>query len=316
MPANDTRALEIAFDRHSGVRFARISDVRQARGGLGHCARDIYGAVDTIRPHPRRRSFMGAEDGLQPSRRCSASWPWLWPIHRGEDMISEDPKFGQHDCGADAAAYVLGALESHEADAFRRHLRACALCRDEVAAFRAVVEALPVTARRMQLPRQLRRRVIANVHSEPRATASGERRLRPVSVRPVLAAGLAVVIAAAIATGTLLSSGGPAKAKVIRATVTAPRASAYVRVVSGHAELVVQNLPAPPAGKIYEVWLEREGAAAPSPTGTLFGVTSTGSGSANVPGAIRGIGKVLVTPEPLGGSAAPTHTPVIVAQLG
>ena len=37
------------------------------------------------------------------------------------------------DCGADAAAYVLGSLERSEAEAFRAHLQTCAVCRDEVA---------------------------------------------------------------------------------------------------------------------------------------------------------------------------------------
>jgi hypothetical protein len=34
----------------------------------------------------------------------------------------EDSKSGERDCGADAAAYVLGALEPEEAEAFRRHM--------------------------------------------------------------------------------------------------------------------------------------------------------------------------------------------------
>ena len=32
------------------------------------------------------------------------------------------------DCGADAAAYVLGALEPAEAEAFRRHMTSCVVC--------------------------------------------------------------------------------------------------------------------------------------------------------------------------------------------
>ncbi len=47
------------------------------------------------------------------------------------------------DCGEDVAAYVLGALEPDEAEAFRRHIADCAECREEVAAFEQVTEALP-----------------------------------------------------------------------------------------------------------------------------------------------------------------------------
>ena len=46
-------------------------------------------------------------------------------------MTVEQSMSGQHDCGADAAAYVLGALEPAEAEAFTRHLATCVVCRDE-----------------------------------------------------------------------------------------------------------------------------------------------------------------------------------------
>ena len=50
------------------------------------------------------------------------------------------------DCGGDAAAYVLGALEPLEVDAFRAHLAGCIVCRDEVAALQQVADALPMAA--------------------------------------------------------------------------------------------------------------------------------------------------------------------------
>jgi hypothetical protein len=34
-----------------------------------------------------------------------------------------------------------------------------------------------------------------------------------------------------------------------------------------------------------------------------------------VPGDLKGVSEVLVTPEPLGGSSVPTHAPVIIAQI-
>jgi hypothetical protein len=88
-----------------------------------------------------------------------------------------------------------------------------------------------------------------------------------------------------------------------------------VRVVSGRGELIVRHMPPPPGGKIYEVWLERDGRN-PTPTSALFDVTSSGAGAVDIPGDLRGVREVLVTPEPRGGSLAPTHLPVIVARLG
>lgn len=230
-------------------------------------------------------------------------------------MTTSDHEFGQGDCGADAAAYLLGALESGEAERFRRHLATCVVCRDEVATLQAVVDALPVAAPQQVPPRRLKRAVMSSIRKEPRTReAVAGRHLRPAPARLALAASVALILAVAIGGGIELSSGGPSGVRVVRASVLAPGASAVVRLSSNHAELIVHHLPAPPAGKIYEVWLERDGRA-PSPTNALFGVTSAGAGAVDVPGDMHGVSRVLVTPEPLGGSLQPTHAPVIVAQL-
>jgi hypothetical protein len=73
-------------------------------------------------------------------------------------------------------------------------------------------------------------------------------------------------------------------------------------------------MPQPAKGKIYEVWLKR-GARGPAPTNALFSVSTAGSAAVRVPGDLHGVSEVLVTPEPPGGSAIPTHAPVIVARL-
>jgi hypothetical protein len=69
-----------------------------------------------------------------------------------------------------------------------------------------------------------------------------------------------------------------------------------------------------PEGKVYEVWLLRRGAAAPSPTDALFSVSTQGSGRVALP-SVRGVEAVLVTAEPSGGSQAPTSQPFINAAL-
>ncbi|MGH2868467.1 MAG: anti-sigma factor, partial [Solirubrobacteraceae bacterium] len=90
--------------------------------------------------------------------------------------------------------------------------------------------------------------------------------------------------------------------------------TAQVRLTGGHAELVVSHFAAPPAGHIYEVWLQRSGGK-PIPTGALFSVDRSGAGDADVPGRLQGVTQVMVTPEPAGGSRVPTHAPVIRAAL-
>ena len=111
-----------------------------------------------------------------------------------------------------------------------------------------------------------------------------------------------------------LAGGGSNAGQVIQASVHGTAGNAELRVSSGRGELIVAALPPPQAGRIYEVWLQH-GNAAPSPTATLFSVTSTGSADVGLPESLHGVNRVLVTSEPAGGSRAPTRAPVIVAQL-
>jgi hypothetical protein len=76
---------------------------------------------------------------------------------------------------------------------------------------------------------------------------------------------------------------------------------------------MVERLPPPGPGRIYELWLQR-GSAAPAPS-TLFSVNSRGTADIGVPGELYGVSRVLVTDEPAGGSRSPTGRPLIVAAL-
>jgi anti-sigma-K factor RskA len=236
-------------------------------------------------------------------------------------MSEHDVTPETRDCGGDAAAYALGALEPAEVDAFLRHLDRCIVCRDELAAYQQVVDVLPMTAPRYTPSRRLRRRVLRAVRDEPRpgpAAAPAPSRRPSWSwasfPRPALA--LVVVLALVVAGigGSLIASSGGGHTRVVQASVVGSPGTAQLRVSDGQAKLVVNHMPAPPAGHIYEVWLKR-GQSAPSPTNALFSVTTAGAADVDVPGNLSGVSQVLVTPEPAGGSSAPTHTPVIVAQL-
>ncbi|HEX5194165.1 MAG TPA: anti-sigma factor [Solirubrobacteraceae bacterium] len=226
-------------------------------------------------------------------------------------------------CAGDVAAYALGALDAAEAQAFARHLESCPDCRRELDAFAPVVDELARTAPRMPAPPSLRSRVLQAAADEPapgrdaadhahaprglrRPTWSGTR-------RPLLALGSAVaIIVAAIVVVAIAVSSGPST-RVIRAQVTGP-GTASLRITDGHGELILHRFAAPPPGKIYEVWLQRPNGP-PAPTSALFGVTAQGRGSVDVPGSLHGVRRVMVTPEPAGGSRVPTHAPVIVATL-
>ncbi len=228
-------------------------------------------------------------------------------------MTFHEPTSENPNCGLDAAAYVLGALEPDEAEAFRRHLEECAVCRDEVRSLEHVVDALPMAAPQYPVPRGLRRRVLGAARRQPRhapgSPHSAAAQWRMGARVPALAGGLAAVIVAVVV-AVLLSSGGSPGARVIRAST----GNAELRITGGRGELIVRALPQPPAGQIYEVWLARPDHP-PAPTSALFGVTTAGQADVGVPGSLSGVSEVLVTREPAGGTKVPTHAPVIVAPV-
>jgi len=219
----------------------------------------------------------------------------------------------EHDCGNEAAAYALGALAPAEAEAFARHMESCAVCRDEVAAYALVVDALPLAAPQQAAPWALRRRVLREARAQPPPHAAPTRPARAWSglagaQRPALAAFAVVLAVLALVGGVELGKGGDST-QVIKASI----GSAELQVSGGHGQLIVSKLPPPAQGRIYELWLQH-GSSTPAPS-TLFSVNSHGTADVGVPGDLHGVSHILVTDEPAGGSASPTGKPLIVAAL-
>ncbi len=224
-----------------------------------------------------------------------------------------------------AAAYVLSALGHDEAARYREHLSGCAVCKADVASLQPVADSLPIGVSHKTASPELRERVMVSVRSEAdllKAAGAGADRPAPVRVgwrlrRPQLLTA-AVALGVGLLIGALvLDTGSRVPTTHVSSAQLAsmpPGAKAVLRQVGDHAELVLSGVSQPPRGKIYELWLARPGAA-PQATSALFGVTHSGSASVNVPGNLAGVHQVLVTAEPLGGSAHPTSSPVVVATL-
>jgi anti-sigma-K factor RskA len=213
----------------------------------------------------------------------------------------------------DVAASALGALEEHEVKPFEEHLAGCANCRGELAKMRDVVGSLALAAPTVEPPGRLKDRVMADVRAEaPRQPTRRPRRTtRPRWLRSGVAVG-GIAAVAALVLALALTGGGGTSARTYAGVVYAPGASASLRESSSGARLRVSHLPAPPARRIYEVWLKRA-APAPIPTRALFATTT---GSIALPRNLAGVQAVLVTAEPRPyGSRKPTRAPIVVVRL-
>ena len=224
----------------------------------------------------------------------------------GEDRDRERPR-----CGEDAAAYALGALEPAEAEAFRGtpgRLRRLSEGGGGVRADHG--RAARRRLRSIEVPKDLRRRVLSEVRATPKAQAASRKTPRAL-VAPGTRVGGAFAAAAVVLVVLVvaLSSGGSSTR-----TIQASAGSAELQITDGHGDLIVHRLPQLPTGRIYEMWVQR-GSAAPTPTGTLFAVRANGSAAVGVPGSLSGVSAVLVTQEPAGGTLAPTSAPVIITHV-
>ena len=218
------------------------------------------------------------------------------------------------DCehGINAGAWVLGALDEREAVSYAEHLQTCARCRAEVERLQVPADALALATEQVAPPPDLKNRIMGaiEVDQPARRREPAKRRwwLRPLPVAGLAAAALAV----GVGTGVLLSGGD--STRTVDAQVAMTGARATVSITGDHAKLTVSGMPNPPAGHVYQVWLQRDGGR-PRPTDALFMVNRSGSGHVEVPGSVAGIDTIMVTSEPSGGSLQPTSKPVITAAV-
>jgi anti-sigma-K factor RskA len=217
-----------------------------------------------------------------------------------------------------AGAYVLDAMASDEREAFEAHMATCEICREEVAELRPAAEALPMASPPLQPPAALKDRIMVEVEREAEllgATGSGADRPAPAPrARRSWLSGwrLAPVAAALLVAGVLA---GAALTSPDSSTYQFDRAGAELEVDGDQATLVAENLPAPPEGRVYEVWVMPKGSETPQPTDVLFTPRGDGSAVAAIPGSVDDIQQVLITDEPRTGSDEPTGELLMSAEL-
>lgn len=236
------------------------------------------------------------------------------------------------------ASYLLGALPEDEHARFVGHLVGCQTCSGEIDDLRVVVDALPLAAPPAAPSPDLEGRLMHIVSAEAAllrasgATADEPVPARPERVRPEpkapwwrpralalrplpAAVAASVLLAIGVTAGVLLSNRDgtttvPAQVRL----ASAPDATAALLLDDGdRVRLRVRDFPAPAGGDIYQVWLKLRDREAPVSADVLFTPAGDGSATVDLRRDLRGVEQVLVTPEPDGGSPAPTSEPVIVA---
>jgi anti-sigma-K factor RskA len=232
-------------------------------------------------------------------------------------------------------AYALDALDDVERAGFERHLRSCSSCAAEV---RELQEAVAGMADRVEAPppSQLKAAVLAEVRRTRQISPSERVHLRRPSLQRMLSTAAAAVVIAVTAGlgGVAWQAHQSAKDSQIAAQQAADRSTELTQVLTdptarktvqaasvggvatvvaaqGKAVLAADQLPEPPSGKTYQVWLINRSSVINS--AGLLELTN-GHGQSLMPGVSAG-DTVAVTVEPKGGSKQPTTTPILTIKL-
>ncbi|MFB7394743.1 anti-sigma factor domain-containing protein [Streptomyces sp. NPDC056191] len=236
-----------------------------------------------------------------------------------------------------AAAYALGALDDIERQDFDAHLRSCEACRQEAAEFQATTARLAVAVSQPP-PAAAKAQVMAAIDGvrqlPPRIPAPSQApALGGLLRRRAVPLALAASVAAAALGGVAVwqtqngqdihqqARTAQARLDAISAVLAAPDArtvhgkaanGALTTVVSSDqqdmAVFTAANLPAPGAGKTYQLWLDHNGTMRPA------GLIDH-NGTVILTGNPADAGAVGLTLEPTGGSSRPTTDPLLLLAL-
>jgi hypothetical protein len=222
----------------------------------------------------------------------------------------------------DVAAYSLGALDPVEAADLERHLEGCERCRSELRWLQPAARTLPESVERMDPPRAVRDRVMAEVRADARGSAAGSsaRRHGPsewlaghgfgsLGLRPIAAMGAVALLVVAFAGYEIGSNGGSSGTAPTTITSRQPSGIDVKMTREGDVgTLQLANVRQIPDNRVLEAWVQRGRRVEPVPA--LFVPNSAGQARTTIED-MRGVSTVMVTTEPKGGSKSPTSAPIV-----
>jgi anti-sigma factor RsiW len=208
----------------------------------------------------------------------------------------------------DVAPYLLGALNDLERQAFERHLRGCAECRDELERLQPAAAALPGSVEQVEPPPGLKRRLMAEVEGDSKVVALPPRRRRPARLIAVAAVALLALVV-----GFGVAQLGGDETRTLNATVAkvTPRAGGDLEVRGDSGTLRLHGMPDLGRARVYQVWLQHGGRLDPART---FEVGHSGATDVELPN-LQDADGVFVTREARGGATVPSEDPIVRIQL-
>jgi anti-sigma-K factor RskA len=231
----------------------------------------------------------------------------------------------------EVAAYLLGKLETDEAEAFEAHLAGCADCQRQLEELGGLPELLAAATPAVPPPGPLRDRTLAAVRQaaaraqpDPAAEAAPVARALWWRRRWLVVAVAAAVLVAALAIPGALLLGGGHGGQVTRLTlVAAPGGSGrgqvtVTRTAAGRSfDVRIEGLRPPPAGSLYELWAVNPHDTLEHPQRVSLGTfTTAADGSAHLTAftaaPVDRFPVVGVTLEPVDGNPARTGPRVLV----
>lgn len=215
------------------------------------------------------------------------------------------------------AAWVLGALDADEAEAFQRHLAHCEQCRTDLNWLRPAVDAIPASVTQQAPPPRLRGRLLATVRTEARR-AKRERygstlpSWIPIPAPALAALGAAALIGAGVA-GYALRGGDESSTIGVQASGPAHDATAELVVEGDSGTLHAEDMPPLHRDQVFQAWIQEEGERRLRPS-TVFIAERDGTATATMVG-LDDAERVMVTREPNDGSTEPSTGPMLRATL-
>jgi anti-sigma-K factor RskA len=246
--------------------------------------------------------------------------------------------FQRYDLHQLTGAYAADALTGAELAQFEKHLDRCPSCAEEVRGLRETAARLGI-ATSIVPPPAMRRQVLETASRTRQLAPSGRRLpdsgaprrgvwLRRALPRPVSAAAMTAMAAAIVLLGIMQAGTqhrfeqAQSANQAVAAVLTAPGArivtsgttvggtvTAVVSARNHEAVVTTAGMPAPPASRVYQLWLISVSGAR---SAGLMPASSAGSTPPVLTTDIQPGDHLGITIEPAGGSARPTTAPIAV----